>query len=202
MKYAHGCLRRVGRFGRQKPRPITKGLIRKHFGEHAKIHGLAGCFRVNTPTGGEIVVTPNKMLLGCGGDDTYRAMTMLAGDVGGDWKARGSLEYMLASIAHGEASGVFIQPDFTDRLATFVRWCVLIDVSWIGCMILPDSSGDGDLVSALVVFLVGGAAFWWMRRKARREEQRRTENGGFHFPRETTGAKYADDDECRKGGLI
>jgi hypothetical protein len=201
--YAHGSLRTTGWSSRQPHTPITEQLIRKYFGKHANVNGCAGCYRVTTPMGGKVVITPNKMRLSYGGDATYSAMTQLAGEVHNNWKARGSREFMLAAIAHGEAWGVNIQPDFSDRWATFKRWCVAIALFWVGCIMLPDRSGHGGDVRIFAVFLLAVAClFWWMKRKARREEQRKIEAGGFHYPRQATGATFADEDELRKGGLI
>jgi hypothetical protein len=108
---------------------------------------------------------------------------------------------MLAAIAHGEAWGVSIQPDFTDWRATFIRWCVAICLLLIGCLTLPDQRG-GDLRVSAIFPVATFVSFCWLKRKAQHEEQRKIEAGGFTYPRQTTGATYADDDECRKGGVL
>jgi hypothetical protein len=110
---------------------------------------------------------------------------------------------MLASVAHGEAWGVNIQPDFRDKGATFARWFVAVLVFFIGCMMLPENARSGsDDWAVLPVLLLSVLVFFLMKRKARREEQRKLETGGFTFPRQAHGAEYADDEQLRKGGLI
>src|SRR6185437_5085475 len=111
---------------KRKHKPVTKALIRQFFGNDAKVHGFAGRYRVTTPTGGEVSITPGKMKLIYGGDDVYRAMTLLIGECWGHGKASGSREYLLASVAHGEAWGVNIQPNFRSKGATFARWFVAL----------------------------------------------------------------------------
>jgi hypothetical protein len=201
MIYANGYLRPARRFSRKKPKAITKDLIRKCFGKDARIHEFAGVFRVTTQTGGKVVITPNKILLGIGGDDAYQGMTQVAGAVRDHWKARGSREFMLAAIAHGEAWSVNIQPDFTDRRATLIRWCVATGLFLIGYLLLPDERG-GDFRAFAIFLMAAFLSFCWLKRKALQEEQRKIEAGGFTYPRQTTGSVYADDDACRKGGVL
>jgi hypothetical protein len=184
---------------KRKNKPVTKNMLRKYFGKDATIRGFWGDYRVTTPMGGKVVITPDKIKLVYGGDDVYRAVLLLIGECWGSAKAGpGSREFMLASVAHGEAWGVNIQPNFRDRWATFARWCAAIVVFWIGCMMGADDSAAG----AWLALAAAVAVFWLMKLKARAEEQRKLETGGFHFPRQHGGADYADDDECRKGGLM
>jgi hypothetical protein len=181
---------------KRKHKPITKDLIKKHFGKDAKVHGFCGHYRVTTP-GGEVTIRPNKINLVYGGDDIYRAIALLAGECWGGARAgQGSREFMLGLIAHGDAWGVNVQPDFRDRGAAFARWFVAIALFCLVCMIVPNDIGA---VLALPLPLL---VFWLMKRKARREEQRKIEAGGFHYPRAAQGAGYADEDQLRRGGLI
>jgi hypothetical protein len=200
--YAYGSLRTVGWSSKQRHTPVTAQSIRKYFGKHAKVFGGSGCFCVTTPMGGMVVITPNKMRLIYGGDSIYSAMTQLAGEAFDNWKARGSREFMLAALAHGEAWGVHVEPDFSDRWVTFKRWAVAIAIFWVGWVMLPDGKGGGNIRTSIVFMVVAVVVFWWMKQKARREEQRKIEAGGFNYPREATGATYADDDACRKGGVL
>jgi hypothetical protein len=183
---------------KRKRKPITRALIQKYFGKDAKVFGFAGHYRVTTPTGGEVTITSDKMKLVYGGDDVHRAMTLLIGECWGYGKASGSREYMLASVAHGEAWGVNIQPDFRNRGATFARWFMAVLVFCIAANLVPDESP----VSIAAVWLAAVGVFFLMKRKARREEQRKLETGGFTFPRQAHGAEYADDEHLHKGGLI
>ena len=89
-----------------KNRPINRDVIRTYFGKRAKIFGFGGYYRVTTPTGGEVVITPNHIRQVFGGEDIYRATALLAGRKWDHAKARGSREFMLGAVAHGEANGV------------------------------------------------------------------------------------------------
>ncbi len=190
---------------RRKEKPITRALVRKYFGKDAKIYGFDGWYRVTTPGGGLVRIGPgDRARLVYGGDDVYRALILLAGECWGGVKAggNGSREFLLGAIAHGEALGVNVQPDFRDWKATLARWVVATLVCLFVCAVLgPDQPGDAHGVIGL---LVAGAVFFLMKRKARREEQYKLETGGFHYPRGTSGASFADEDEdeLRKGGLI
>lgn len=184
---------------KRKSKPITKELIRKYFGKNAKVYGFGGRYRVTTPTGGVVTITQNEVKVLYGGDDVYRAQTLLIGECWGSGKVHGSREYMLASIAHGEAEGVNIQPDFRDSGATVSRWFFALLVFVIGCMIAPNNM---SAAGAVLVLLAPVVVFFLMKRVARREEQRKLETGGFTYPRQPHGAEYANDDDLRKGGLI
>lgn len=189
---------------KQKQKPVTKRLIKKYFGKNSKVYGLAGHYRVTTPMGGEVSITPDKMKLVYGGDDVHRAMTLLIGECWGHAKVSGSREYVLASVAHGEAWGVNIQPDFRSKGATFARWFMAVVVFVIGSLFVPDQPGSdtSGTIDAFIVLSLSVLVFFLMKRKARQEEQRKLETGGFTYPRQAHGAEYADDDELRKGGLI
>jgi hypothetical protein len=184
-----------------KRKPITRALIKKYFGKDARIVGFGGHYRVTTPNGGEVIISQKKIKLIFGGEDIYRAMILLEGECWGSVKAgHGSREFMLASIAHGEALGVDVQPDFEDKEATFSRWFGAVFVLVITfVMILPH---EGDALAAMGALLAAVLVFNLMKRDARRKEQRKLETSGFLFPRQTTGAEYATEEELRKGGLI
>lgn len=197
-----GAMYGAGKVGfdmKRERKPVTKELIRKHFGKDAKVSSFGGRYRVKTSTGAEVVISAKKMKLIYGGDDAYRAMTLLMGECWGSGKVHGSREFMLAAVAHGEAWGVNIQPNFRNRGATFVRWCAATFVFAIGCMLLPDR---GEYLDVLGVFLVCALVFRLMKCVARRDEQRKLETSGFIYPRQVHGAEYADDEQLREGGLI
>ena len=193
---SRGCVILVER----RKKPVTKDLIRKYFGKNAKITGFCGHYCVKTAAGGEVEISDRKVKLVYGGDDVYRSMTLL---IGACWETaragHGSREFMLGAVAHGEAWGVNIQPDFRNRWAAFGRICVAVFVFFIGIQMLPEHADGTDL---LIVLLLPPVTFWLMKRSAKREEQRRLETSGFIFPQQARGAEYADDDQLRKGGLI
>jgi hypothetical protein len=179
-----------------KSKPISRNLIRKYFGKRAKIIGFGGYYRVTTPTGGEVVISPREIKLIFGGDDVYRAVTLLAGERWGRAKARGSREFMLGAVAHGEASGVNIQADHSDRLAPFVRGLVFVCIVVAGLAMGSAQNGSGVAITLCVA-----VGIWWaMKRSARREEQRKAEQLGFHYPRVQGTAGAASDDELERKG--
>jgi hypothetical protein len=192
-------------FMRRKEKPITRALIRKHFGKEARIWDFGVWYRVTTPGGGLVRIGPGERArLVYGGDEVYRALLGLAGECWGVVKAggNGSREFLLGAIAHGEALGVNVQPDFRDWRATLARWVVAALAFLFICAILgPDQPGNRHGVLAL---LLAAVVFFLMKRKARQEEQHKLETGGFHYPRSANGgvADYADEDDLRKGGLI
>jgi hypothetical protein len=184
-----------------KRKPITKALIKKYFGKDARVQGFSGHYRVTTPSGGEVLISQKYIKTIFGGEDIYRAVVLLAGECWGGMRAgQGSREFMLASIAHGEALGVDVRPDFEDRGATFSRWCGAVFVLAVSyAMILPH---EGRALAVMGALLAAVLVFNLMKRDARRKEQRKLETSGFLFPRQTTGAEYATEEQLRKGGLL
>jgi hypothetical protein len=164
-------------------KPVTRAVLKKYFGKDARIFGLEGCYRVATRNGGLVRIGPGerRWKLVKGGEDVHQALVLLAGECWGSLKVRGSREYVRGMIDHGEACGINVQRDFTDRRATFARWCVALLVFCIGATVVEDIRGPEaevhsanwaawiPLVLSLVVFSV-------MKRLARREELRKLEN--------------------------
>jgi hypothetical protein len=181
-----------------KRKRINRASIRTYFGKSAKVTGFGGHYRVTTPTGGEVLISPKGMKLIFGGDDVYRACTLLAGDRWGTAKVRGgSREFILGMMAHGEASGVAVRVDHSNRFATFMRRMVFLVL--IVAALAMGLSRDGG--SACAVTLGVALLLWWlMKRSAKRKEQHKAEQLGFHYPRVhgTAGAASHDDLE-RKG---
>ena len=66
-----------------KNKRIAKDLIRAYFGKGAKIGGFGGHYRITTPTGAEVLIKSNKIDLVVGGDDVYRACTLLSRELWG-----------------------------------------------------------------------------------------------------------------------
>lgn len=171
---------------------ITKALIRRYFGSDARVRGFCGHYRVTTRTGGEVMITQKRMKIVFGLDDTYRAVTLLAGECWGGGKIRpGSREFMLGMAAHGEAENVNIQPNFKKTSATIVRWCVAAFVLWLGIRVGVDDTWVHAAGLVLGVVFI----FEMMKQSARREEQRKAQEMGFHYPRVhgTAGAVSRDD---------
>jgi len=96
-----------------KPRlfPLTKDLLRKHFGKDARIRSrwFVSGYRVKTRGGGEILVSRRKFEIVSGGDEIYRACTLLSRDLWGSMTAYGDHEQLMALTAHGEACDVDVR---------------------------------------------------------------------------------------------
>ena len=87
---------------------LTRKLLQKHFGRSARIRErwfFAG-FKVDTPTGGRVIVTSKRCKIISGGDDVHRAVILLGKDLWGGIKAFGEAEQLMSMTAHGELCGV------------------------------------------------------------------------------------------------
>lgn len=197
-------------FMRRKEKPVTRALIRKYFGKEARIWDFGAWYRVTTPGGGLVTIGPGERArLVYGGDEVYRALIGLLGECWGVVKAggNGSREFLLGAIAHGEALGVNVQPDFRDWKATLARWVVAVLVYFIVfAMLVPDgpvSDRRGNM-PAMIGLVSAAVVFFLMKRQARRREQHKLVTGGFHYPRgaNASPAEYANEEELRKAGLI
>ena len=169
-----------------------------YFGKGAKITGFGGHYRVTTPTGGEVLIKPNEFKLIFGGDDVYRACTLLSQQMWGSATVRGSREFMLGMMAHGEANNVNVRADHSNRLAPFWRAFVFMCVVIVGLML--GGARDGSVL--LFTLLVAVAIWMAMKRSAKREEQRKAEQLGFHYPRVQGTAGAASDEELERKGWV
>lgn len=175
-------------------KPITRELVKKYFGEDATVIGFTNHFRVTTPGGGEVIITPHIIRRIYGGHNIYRAIVLLAGECWNGGHAWGCDEFVAAAVAHGEAWGVDIEPSCESSGATFVRWVVAIAIVYGGC-----SAGDQYAIPALfIAFLVVVA----MKRNTRSEQQQRLDERGFTMPKQTSGARFATDEDLKKGRVI
>jgi len=177
---------------------VTKDLVKKYFGRDAKIRGFGGNYRVTTPTGGEAIISSKNMRLLAGGEDAYRAMVLLIGECWGTGVAyEGSREFMLGMMAHGEACGVPIRPEFKSR-GVFARWLVFIVILVIGFGIGggkdPSILFSSVVIAALIVAVMG--------RSAKREAQRKAEELGFHYPRIHGLSRAASHEEAARRGWL
>jgi len=178
----------------------------KCFEKNSTVFGAFGLYCANTASGGLVVITPNKLRLIYGADDAYEGMLTVAGILRTYWRAHGSREFLLSCTAHAEASGVRVLPDFRNRKAALKRWLIALGLGVLGCVMLPNETGEGDMdfqggmYAFLFFLLTARLVFLWMKHRARQEEQRELETSGFTFPRETQGASFADEDDL--GGLL
>jgi hypothetical protein len=179
---------------------INRNLIRKYFGSGARITGFGGHYRVTTDTGGEVIISPNKIRTVFGGEDVYRAVALLSREKWGNKgvKVRGSQEFMLGAMLHGEANGLKVRSDHSSRSAAFFRGLVCIGIIAGGLKLCDPQNGGEILLTVGLAFVVFAA----MKRSARREEQRKAEALGFHYPRTEGSAGAASTDDLERGGWL
>ena len=177
---------------------ITRKLVRRYFGSDARIWGVWGSYRVTTPTGGKVVVRPNDITLVTGGDDIYKAFVRLCGAAWGEVTVKGSREFMMGALAHGEAWGVNVRADFRDSKASFRQLVMFIFVVGLG-LLLGAGNSDAALLATFAI-----AAFIWllMRRQEKRREQQRAEAMGFHYPRVHGSAGAVSHDDAKDQGWV
>lgn len=175
-------------------------MVRQCFGGGARIRGAGlGAWRVTTATGGEVVITQNKIRLITGTDDVYRACVLLTGTAwGGATAEHGSREFMLGAVAHGEAWGVPIRPDYTKRGAGAKRFLVSFFIVIGALKIGIAQTDEGMLLTLAFAFIV----YFAMRHGAKQKAQKEAEQMGYHYPRvQGTAGAASRDDLQRKGWL-
>ena len=187
--------------GKFQPKPITKDMVRKHFGGDAKVSGFLGCYTVKTPMS-KVEIDAESIKLVRGGSDVYQAVVTLVGEAWGGAKCRGSREFVLACCAHGEAWQVNIQPDMRSPGAALLRWSVAVLIMLGGEKLWPAKTHGGD-GSGLLIALGAMIAFFFLKWLGKKKEQRKLETGGYTYPQQThAGAAFADENALRMAGLI
>jgi len=172
--------------------------VREYFGSGVRIRGFLGPpYRVTTPTGGDVVIMRNNLKVRRGDDAVYRACTLLARDLWGRMTVHGGREFVLGMMAHGEALGVNVRADHTNRWAAVLRALVVTGVVVAG-MAVSGQDGSGKAVTLCVALLI-----WWvMQRSAKREERRKAQQMGFHYPRVQGMAGAASHDDAKRKGWV
>jgi len=177
--------------------PLTADLIRRCFGRGARISGgFLGPYRVKTKSGGEVVIRPKEIKVISGGDDAYHATTLLIHELG--WEnpvARGSREFMMGAVLHGEDLGVNVRTDHRKPGAGFLRGLVVMGIVALGLA----SQDPSVFLGALIVALFVG---WAMARSAKLEARRKSEEMGFHYPRLHGQRRDASREDAEREGWI
>jgi len=182
---------------------ITAEMIKKYFGVDAEIERrLGGVFLVRTATGGEIEITRDRIRPHLGGEDVYRAMTLLASEAWGGIKASGPREHILACMAHGEALGVKVTP-ITKQAGggcarlwmAFMIAMIGLPASWIASFIWGQtgkSVGIGVTVVAIVL------VWELMARYQKQEERRQAQEMRFIYPIQHGTPRDASRDDAER----
>jgi hypothetical protein len=178
---------------------ITKEMVRQCFGSGARIRSAGlGAWRVTTCTGGDVTITQRKIRLKSGTDDVYRACVLLSRAAWGGAEVNGSREFVLGSVAHGEASGVPIRPDYTKRGAGAKRFLVCFFIV-IGALKIGIAQTDEGMILTLVFAF---AVYWAMRQGAKQKAQKEAEQMGYHYPRVQGNADAASRDDLERKGWL
>jgi hypothetical protein len=169
---------------------ITPEMIRRYFGQDARITSFMGRYRVRTADGGEVKISQSNINPLYGGSDVHRAITLLGNEAWGGLTVNGGpAEFKLAMLAHGEAEGVNIRirPRGTFGSALVAALLVVIGSSFMD----PVLSG----VLALIVWLL-------LRRSAKLDAQREAEKLGFAFPRVGGDPRNARREDAEREGWL
>jgi hypothetical protein len=173
--------------------PITPEMIRRYFGQSARITSFMGRYTVKTARGGEIKITQSNINPIYGGREVYRATALLASEAWGGGTVNGPAEFKLAMIAHGEAEGVNMRVKERGAVARLV---VAFLVAWVGIAF----SGPGPW--PFVCLFVGVVLWLLLRSGAKRRAERETDQMGFPFPTTGGDAREASDEDLKKGDWV
>jgi hypothetical protein len=181
---------------KRKRKKITRELVRAAFGEDAKISWFYP-WRVKTFTGGEVVISQRHIKTITGTEDTHRAVMWLARECWGKATSKGSAEFVLAQVMHGEALGVPVKADYGNKnggglLAVFVL------ILLAGCVMGGASNGAALFITLLAAFAVVAAMAAGEKRKARKKH----EQMNFPYPRVYGSAGPARREDVKRRGWL
>jgi hypothetical protein len=179
---------------KRQRKPITPEMIRKYFGQDARITSFMGRYRVRTADGGEVKISQSNINPLYGGSDVHRAVTLLGNEAWGGIRVNGGpAEFKLAMLAHGETEGVKTQ---IGPRGAFGRGLVATLIVIIGSNVMDASYGPVlSGVLALIVWLL-------MRRGAKQQAQHEAEKLGFAFPRVGSTPRAASRDDAKREGWL
>jgi len=180
---------------KRERKPITPEMIRKYFGNSARITGFAGRYRVRTASGGDVKISQSNINPLCGGSDVYRATVLLAKEAWGGGKVHGgSVEFKLACLSHGEAEDVTMR---VGERGAYARMFVAALIVVIGSNVM-DRSYHGPVISGVVALVV----WLFMKWAAKRRAQTEAEQLEFRYPRVHGGAGEASNEDLQEGGWL
>jgi hypothetical protein len=177
-------------------------MIRRYFGPYAKIRErFFGGFWVTTPSGGDVEIGYGKCKVHAGGADVHEALVLLAAEAWGGMTVQGSAEYVMAMMAHGEATGVNVLPTLKPE-----GGCMSLFVTVLVFLIVLGIADGTELVAGpgecFIAAFAASIVWRLMRNAAKREARRRAQFLRFPFPYIHGRARYSDDEDLRRGGLI
>jgi hypothetical protein len=183
---------------RRKRKRITKELIRGYFGEDAEISWVCP-WRVKTITGGEVVISQREIKVIFGTEDAYRAVTLLMGECWGAGVAgRGSNEFMLASVMHGEAAGVPIRADYRNKNAGWLQVAMFFLILFVGGVMGAAHNSSALFFTVLAALVIVAA----MSESSKREARKKHEQMGFPYPRVYGSAGAARREDAKRRGWL
>ncbi len=175
-------------------KPITPEMIRACFGPRAEVSKFLGRYKVTTQDGGVLKIWQREIRTVHTSRDAYAGCARLVGAAWGGGKVKGPPDFMLASLAYGEAEGVNVR---VRERGTAARGIVAALIVVIGSNLL-DNSYHGPLISGVIAVLV----WLLMKRAAKLQAERETEQMSFPFPRTGGDAKEPSDEDLKQGGWM
>jgi hypothetical protein len=184
---------------KRKRKKITREMVRAYFGDEAEISWFCP-WRVKTLTGGEVVISQRHIKTITATEDVHRAVMLLIGECWGKTTARGSQEFVLASVMHGEAAGVPVKPDYRNGNdgAGARQVAVFLFILVAGCAMGGASSSGALLFTLLVAFVVALAMGESEKEKARKKHEQMS----FPYPRVYGSAGAARREDAKRRGWL
>ncbi len=182
---------------KRKRKRITKELVRAVFGDDAQISWFYP-WRVKTLSGGEVVISQRQIKTIYGTEDTHRAVALLIGECWGSGVSRGSNEFMLAQVMHGQAADVPIRADYGAKHAGLWRAVVFFVILCLGWIMGAAHSGAGLLLTLLTDAVIVAA----MAQSAKREKQKKHEQMSYPYPRVYGSAGPARREDLKRRGWL
>jgi len=186
-----------------KKKKITEEMLRRNFSRagcepfEIKSRWLHEGWRITTDTGGEVLVNQKRYRIESGGEDVYRAMTLVVNEAWGGARVSGSNEHIMAALAHAEVEGVNIIPVVEAPGAGCLRFFVTLFAFFIAGGIAGRE--HAMVVGSLVAFIV-----WQiMKKREERAERRRGQKYRNALPSVLTGGSRESSYEiAKRRGLI
>jgi hypothetical protein len=182
---------------KRKRKKITRELVRAVFGDDAKISWFYP-WRVKTLTGGEVVISQRNIKTITGTEDTHRAVALLVRECWGKATSNGSPEFVLAQVMHGEAAGVPIRADYTNKNAGVLQLAVFVLILFAGGMLGAADNSSALLFTLLAAVAVAAAMAESEKRKARKKHEQMS----FPYPRVYGSAGAARREDAKRRGWL
>jgi hypothetical protein len=186
----------------KKPlQPITPQLIAKCFGKGTRSKRSGSNWKVTTPFGGCVTVTPGGVKEIVGDDRVFLGVVSITHALFGTVQVSGgSPEFRRAMIEAGNKLNIPVEPtvNSSPNLAGFFWFAVvnLTDIFWI-------AKGEWGFVpiAGLLSILAFFTFRWMAKRAAKQEYENMLYAEGFIYPRHRPGDEFASEDDFENAGI-